>query len=282
MISIIVSSYKAEQFNQFSKSVAQTIGVEYEMIKIHNPGLMGICEAYNKGVAQAKYDVLCFCHEDIIFHTKGWGSDLMEIFNAQPNCGLIGIAGTRGYAKNPGPWWEQGVKENRVRHIQQSSGNHTSILYSNGWDGEQQTQKNVVAIDGCFMCLRKSTNILFDENFTGYHAYDITLSLDVFLAGWNVVVTNKFLIEHLSNGCRNKNWYEMMDIFYEKYKSKLPLTVGEKVPFYDQINSYIYYIQGCLDYGLKSLALKYWKKLVLIAPFKKYHFTFLKRILQAK
>ena len=67
--------------------------MEYEIIKIDNPGTMGISEAYNRGIA-ATFDYLCFCHEDILFQTEGWGRKLLEIFSYDSQIGLIGIAGS--------------------------------------------------------------------------------------------------------------------------------------------------------------------------------------------
>ena len=62
MLSIIVSSYKEDDFNQFSKNVKETIGddFQYEIIQQWNPGIIGICEAYNKGAEKSKYENFTF------------------------------------------------------------------------------------------------------------------------------------------------------------------------------------------------------------------------------
>ena len=74
MISIIISSANSKQLEEVSQNVAQTIGVPYEIISFNNAdGSMGICEVYNKGTAKAKYDLLCFMHEDLLFKTMDWG-----------------------------------------------------------------------------------------------------------------------------------------------------------------------------------------------------------------
>ena len=56
MLSIIVSSYRQNIFDQFEKSLSQTIGTEYQLIKVKNKGNFGICEAYNKGIEKINYD----------------------------------------------------------------------------------------------------------------------------------------------------------------------------------------------------------------------------------
>lgn len=46
MISIIISSYQSHFFSAVEINIAETCGVPYEIIKIENPGIMGICAAY--------------------------------------------------------------------------------------------------------------------------------------------------------------------------------------------------------------------------------------------
>ena len=65
MLSIIISSYQPHYYTALEKNIAATCGVEYELIKIDNPGLMGLCQAYNKGAEKAKYEYLLFLHEDV-------------------------------------------------------------------------------------------------------------------------------------------------------------------------------------------------------------------------
>src|SRR4051812_3797632 len=107
MVSIIVSSYKQDYFKQFEKNVDKTIGVPYEIIKIENPGLMGICKAYNIGAAKAHYPYLCFVHEDVIFQTQDWPKPLLEKFKTDISTGLIGIAGGKYKSISPFGWMNQ-------------------------------------------------------------------------------------------------------------------------------------------------------------------------------
>ena len=95
MISIIISSYQPEYFAALERNIAETVGVPYEIIKIDNPGLMGICEAYNKGAVQAAYPFLLFVHEDVEFVTKDWGKILIEKYFHLPNVGILGLAGIK-------------------------------------------------------------------------------------------------------------------------------------------------------------------------------------------
>ena len=74
MISVIISSAKKELVTQVTKNITDTIAVEFEIIAFDNSnGEKGICEIYNQGIKKARYDVLCFMHEDIAMITPGWG-----------------------------------------------------------------------------------------------------------------------------------------------------------------------------------------------------------------
>ena len=103
MLSIIISSYQPHYYQALEKNIAETIGIPYEVIKVDNPGKMGICEAYNHGAQKAQYDYLLFLHEDVLFETQNWGKELIELLNLE-NCGVIGVAGTDYYGYVPYQW----------------------------------------------------------------------------------------------------------------------------------------------------------------------------------
>lgn len=202
MISIIISSYQPTFFAALEKNIAETIGVPYEIVKICNPGIMGICEAYNKGAKLAKYDHLLFLHEDVLFHTHNWGEKLIEHL-ADPGTGVIGIAGSDYVPHAPCGW---NVYDNRHLHYNFIQSDKTSTISKHSQKLEKNKQK-VYAIDGVFIaCTRKKYNeILFNENIKGYHGYDLDFSLRM-AEKYNNYVTGFILVEHFSLGNTDKNW----------------------------------------------------------------------------
>lgn len=105
MISIIISSFRPNLFSDLIENIKDTIGIdEYEIIKIDNPGIMGLCDAYNKGAADAKYKYLCFCHEDVLFHTQNWGELIISSFSKNPRIGIVGFAGSVYKTWIPSGW----------------------------------------------------------------------------------------------------------------------------------------------------------------------------------
>ena len=72
MISVIVCSRQAPEWDFHQRNVQKTVGCDNEYIRIDNrKGEMGICAAYNMGVQKAAGEILVFVHEDV-FHGRGW------------------------------------------------------------------------------------------------------------------------------------------------------------------------------------------------------------------
>jgi len=205
MLSIIISSYQNHFFEQISENISQTIGdkIEYEIVKIWNPGKMGICKAYNSGAAQSEYDNLLFLHEDVLFTEYNWGEKLLQILTL-PNCGVVGVAGGDYYSYVPGSWWNSGHK---FLHFIQTDNNGQQFLNNRCNFPENTTEIPVKSLDGVFLaCTRKVYNtIKFNENITGFHGYDLIFSLEASKKYTNFV-TDQILINHFSAGSISKEW----------------------------------------------------------------------------
>lgn len=92
MISIIISTNHQERLKNISDDIKKTIGkIDYEIIDIFNPKRYSLCEAYNIGVEKSKYHYLCFVHDDVIFRTNNWGERLVDLFENDPQIGLVGV-----------------------------------------------------------------------------------------------------------------------------------------------------------------------------------------------
>jgi GT2 family glycosyltransferase len=229
MISIIVSSYKKEQFNLLCKNIEQSIGnAKYEIIRIHNPGLMGICKAYNIGARRAQFPYLIFAHEDILFYTPNWGEILIKTFESCSEIGLIGVAGSKYKA-----WlysgWSSLDAENNVNYIRSSDAyvtNAEQIVLDSYYDNIYLDPKHeaVVAIDGLFMATTREIykDCIFDEKFNNFHCYDLDYSFQVLKHNKKVIVTSNLSISHLSFGSFNSNWFDNTILFHEKWYSDLP------------------------------------------------------------
>lgn len=224
MISIVTSSYNHDNFKYFEKNICETIGASYELICINNPGLMGICEAYNKGALQAKYDVVCFVHEDVKFHTKNWGNTLSKILKDE-SIGVVGVAGGTYKSRILSSAWYNG--KSHINLIQHTNG---ECFHWQEPKEYRQELADVLIVDGVFMALRKKVweTYKFDEQtLKGFHFYDMDICLTVKSKGLRVCVSYDILLEHFSSGSNNKDWYKEAKLIHKKWRNSLPWSLYE-------------------------------------------------------
>ena len=223
MISIVICSKSPVLLEQVSKNIAATIGLPYEIVAIDNTkGEQGICAAYNRGARKSKFDLLCFMHEDILFHTQNWGRVVAELL-ADPSIGLVGVIGSKYLVDAPAHWWGGGLELCRRRLIDGYADGRQEHVLQNP-DSEQVSE--VVAVDGVWLCTRRHVwqEHPFDgQTFPYFHFYDIDFSAQVF-QHYRVVVTYSILIEHFSRGNIDHTWVKSALAFFKKWRHHLPMS----------------------------------------------------------
>jgi glycosyltransferase involved in cell wall biosynthesis len=235
MISVIVCSDSEREvaFSALAANIKNSVGVPFEIIRVVNDATMpGICEAYNRGAAKAKYNFLCFVHDDIFFTTNDWGKKLIKHFDADEDAGLIGVLGCI-YKTKMVAWWPHARIENaetkRINIIQHYKYNpaREKEIYSLNPFNEQKAK--VVDIDGVFMATKKNiweANKFDADLFKGFHGYDADFSIQVGRTK-NLYVVYDIVIEHFSEG--NFDCDCLLDYFklHKKWKTCLPLLCGD-------------------------------------------------------
>lgn len=227
MISVIVCSRDSLFLESLRKNIHDTIGVEHEIIAIDNSmNRESICSAYNKGGKIARYGLLCFVHEDVCFKTNDWGIALQRHLTDQ-DTGLIGIAGGDSMSQVPSTWSNSFIS-NEINIIQRDKKNLSiSSVISVKVQQHTSHRKQVLTVDGVFICLRKSIfeQYQFDEVLLkGFHGYDVDYSLQ--LAGkFKNYVVHDILLEHFSGGSLDIKWLESTFLIAEKWKNLLPLSI---------------------------------------------------------
>ncbi len=231
MISVITSVYRKEVYDRFSRNVADTIGVPYELIGIDNSkGEMGLCEVYNKAARQARYDILCFAHEDIHIHTSNWGEKIVQRFGDDSRLGLLGVVGTLYKTYSPNGWgvsWEW----SRANFIQHHNHSGEPVLVRSV-NPQNETVSRVACVDGLWLCTPKKIALEtgFDEStFRGFHCYDLDYSLSV-RQKYDVGVTYDLQIEHFSEGSPDRSWISDTIKLHRKWRAVLPAMIGEISP----------------------------------------------------
>lgn len=260
MLSIIVSTYKPDNWSTFVQNVEQTVGVEYEIIKIENPGLMSLCEAYNKGIALAKYPYLCFSHDDIVFDSMGWGKKVIRFFESNKDYGLLGIAGVGYKTWVPTGWYFPDDRHFCKIDIYQATFSvEDRVRYVRNKPLDRDFDQ-VVTLDGCWFCTTAdvASEIKFDDKlFTSYHCYDIDYALQVGQKR-QVGVMFDMDITHVSHGQYNADWVLETFKLFDKWKDILPKSVqsvSKEDISYNEFNGFLFILGKCSEnkVGLWSL-----------------------------
>ncbi len=224
MISILVCSVSPDRLKALQSNIESTIGVPFELLHIDNKVEgRSLCNAYNELAQRAQYPMVCFAHEDIAFHSEGWGKAICEKLE-QHSTGVIGFAGSAAKTKTLSGWTID-KKHTRINLTETANG-ATQELYSNP-TGEDFAQ--VVTLDGLCLFARREVwdEVHFDEDMLrGFHLYDLDFTTAVHVAGYRNYVCNVVRVEHFSSGSFSREWYDAATLYTHKWSGKLPLYVG--------------------------------------------------------
>jgi hypothetical protein len=221
-IVVVFSSHLSEEENlKFVKHIDDTIGVKHKTVYYPNFNQFSLSQIYNQAIREHNDpdSIMVFCHNDITFKTRTWGRLLLSKFNHSP-FSIIGLAGTT-FLPESGMWWEDRSKMYGVVE-------HTDGI--NTWVSEfavpiKGYTKPVVIIDGVFMAVDcDKIDHQFDEEFKGFHLYDLAFCLPNYLDGCEIGVTTDIRILHQSIGITTQQWDDNRKQFIEKYKDELPIN----------------------------------------------------------
>lgn len=224
-ISIIVCSRTATLPQALVENIEQTIfdpvsKHTYEIVCIDNSkNQYNIFQAYNAGVARATGDILCFQHDDILYHSTGWGERVICTLTP-PSIGCCAVAGATLVRKSPS-WYS--LSGYRVINIIQGGKTHcdaTSVV-------------PLATFDGVWFCIKRECfhTIRFDDTlYQGFHFYDQDTALQLHAAGYKIVCQPDVFIEHKGSQTTDKQWLISSYRCYDKWEHLLPIqTTATKV-----------------------------------------------------
>ena len=268
MISIIVCSRHSAIDDCLKHNIDITIGnIPYEIIWIDNSNNnYSIFTAYNKGVEKAQYAYLCFMHEDILFHTQGWGGVIINKLQ-NPQIALLGIMGTHYMDQYCEYYDTSRITRGRILQSNYHNGNLTKTLYKNY--EYKDLGCNVVAIDGVWMATKKklfNDNILQwdDKTYKGYHFYDMDLSMQAISNNLIIQIVDELLIEHKSMGNFNEDFYNASILFHQKWNTYFPI-MSTNIP-YEILNKT--FLKQLLIKKDMHKAMQWYQKTLNKAPYK--------------
>jgi len=220
VVSVVISTRKID--DEYLKHVEKMFShPNTEILMYENDGQMSLTQVYNKGLKESVNDIVVFMHDDLILETSNMTPKIVKLFEKHPEYGIIGIAGTDKLTS--GRWWDN--RENMfgvVGHIHE--GKRHVNHYSKGVFND--VLKDVVIVDGLFFMVRKSLlKKEFNEQFEGFHFYDISFCVENQFEGVKIGLTTKFGVTHKSVGMTNKQWEKNKLLFEALFEKRLPLTI---------------------------------------------------------
>lgn len=261
MISIIISSGRPSFLKRAKLNIQDTIGIPFELLVYPNyKGDHGLCEIYNQGAREAKYEILCYMHEDLDIRTPNWGQIVLDIFHANQKLGVLGVAGSSYKSFAPSAW--AAVTPNRelmyCNYIQQFPGKSQPDKWYRHNIAATSTAE-VVCVDGMWFCTPKHIALThpFDESsFSGFHCYDQDYCLGIF-GKYQSFVTFDVLIAHASEGNYGRDWIEDTLRLHEKWAEKLPFSIesiNKKARQQVEKNAYKFFIERLAASGYPQTA----------------------------
>ena len=236
MISIIICNRKPKIDTSLARNIHNTVGFEHEIVPIDNSrGQYNIFQAYNEGVRQAKGDILCFMHDDILFKSNGWGATVERIFAEDEELGALGVDGGHFMPDCPCSWTSCYTTSFRTWRDDKDG---ICREYSNKEFANGQRLVEVASIDGLWMCIRSSLfdTIRFDDKtFTGFHCYDSDICMQILASGFRIKVTYDIDIIHNSNGTYNPTFFKNLELWHEKWHHMLPIARGIELTEQEQV-----------------------------------------------
>jgi hypothetical protein len=204
MYSVIVSINDRDKFNSVLLPSLERYS-NLDIIQVE--GKESLTKNYNEGMRRAKYKTKFFIHEDVDI------CDMIEVplltridnlLTSDLSIGLVGLVGTTEDVKSF--WWEG--KRSCIKGQVYIGGEFGMYLF---WDKDKAVYDDIYYIDGMFMATNK--DILFSEDITGFHLYDLDYC--------NVIRSRDYKIKVLSHIVRHMSHVkDISNVNFEYYQSK--------------------------------------------------------------
>ncbi|MBL8514962.1 MAG: hypothetical protein JNJ55_13300, partial [Betaproteobacteria bacterium] len=211
-VSVIACSIRHDYFAALQNGIARQFAAhEVELIGIHDA--KSLCEGFNRGAAQAKGDVLVFCHDDIAFPQADFGERVLAQLGTVD---VVGLAGATQLVN--GDWRHAGAPHLVGQILHQPPAGQVGFLYH--VVGLHNAGAPLQALDGVWLAMNRRVweAVRFDEEtFDGFHLYDIDFTFRAARAGFKLAAPGDLLLTHFSTGRYDAAWQRYNRRFLAKY-----------------------------------------------------------------
>lgn len=216
-MSIVICSVDDERFAKAAANIGERMGGgPYEIVRIDDA--KSLAEGYNRGLEQARGDVVIFSHDDLEILTPDFRQ---RLFARLQDFDVVGLAGTTRLLNaswnTAGQPWVHGQAVQPAR----SGSGYVVDIYG---EAQRLVQPGAQALDGMFIAARRAvaTAVRFDaERFDAFHLYDIDFSYRAHLARMRVGIANDILVYHASLGSFDDTWRRYAAVFEKKFAATL-------------------------------------------------------------
>jgi len=216
---------KTGEKNPFVEHLRETCECDCHVFAVHNPDGISISKIYADILSSKDVidNIVVFIHDDIEFLRKGWGKEILRLFNEHEDYGIIGVAGSAQFDANAA-WWNYEKKFGQVLH--RSEGKSWLTAFSPLLEKDLQ---EVLVIDGLFIAVNKTKiNEGFNRELDGFDFYDIDFCMsNYFSEDWKykIGVTTNIRVAHNSVGKLKPSWYTNRDIINKKFGKYYPIDI---------------------------------------------------------
>jgi len=201
-----------------------------QIIQKINNGEKSLTKVYNEILEESKFNYVVLLHDDLILETKNLVPKIIKMFDKNSEYGVIGIAGTTDLID--GRWWT--LKESMNGIVTHAS---EGKIWTNKYSEHQgESIKEMVVLDGLFLMINKDKiKHNFDEEFDGFHLYDVSFCFSNYIDGVKIGLTTQFKVTHKSVGMVNEKWEQNKLKFEEKFKTYLPVRLTKNKTFDEKL-----------------------------------------------
>jgi GT2 family glycosyltransferase len=213
MISIVICSITPANLQAARRNLSALLADEpHEFISITDA--KSLAEGYNRGVRQARGELLVLCHDDIEVISPDFRQILLSRLQ---RFDLIGVAGA---TQLKGPRWLQAGPPHifgQIAHYIQTEQAYDVVV----WSVPARAIPGICVMDGVFLAGKRKVfeNVQFDEQtFDGFHLYDLDFTFRAARSGFRLGVCTDLAIIHASIGSYDQAWERSAARFSDKHQ----------------------------------------------------------------
>jgi len=216
MISVVICSIDTAKFARVTANFRERLADRpHEVIGIHDA--RSLAEGYNRGLRQARGDVVVFSHDDVAILSPDFGGALERALQRLDIVGVVGTTEVRSAY-----WPAAGHPHLRGWVTIPRTGGDGWYVCVYGVDGA--LSEGVQGLDGFLFAARRdiAQAVGFDEaTFDGFHGYDMDFAYAAHRGGHRVGTSAEIAAVHASIGAFGSEWHRYADRFQNKYRAAL-------------------------------------------------------------